>query len=134
MLYRYCAAIDRIQPDALIANVFHADATIDRSGAPFPVAEFVAAVAARHPGVPNASHMVSNMLIDFLDRDSAFVESWCLALERHPPSGPESRTIDRIYRVRYGDRFERTQPVADRQQDAEVAAGVNSIDNMSISP
>jgi hypothetical protein len=107
VLYRYCAAIDRIQPGALIDNVFHADAMIDKSGAPYPVAEFVATVAARHPGVPSASHMVTNVLIDFLDQDRAFVESWCLALERHPPAGEESRTVDRVYRVRYGDWFER---------------------------
>lgn len=107
VLYRYCGAIDRIQPDALMDSVFHADALIDKTGAPYPVAEFVANVAARHPGVPNASHMVTNILVDFLDTDTAFVESWCLALERHPPTGSESRTVDRVYRVRYGDRFER---------------------------
>ncbi|HUD93995.1 nuclear transport factor 2 family protein [Sphingobium sp.] len=106
VLHRYCAAIDRIQPDALMANVFHADATIDKSGAPVAVATFVA-VAARHSGVPSTSHMMSNFFIDFFDHDSAFMESWCLALERHPSSGPENRTVDRIYRVRYGDRFER---------------------------
>ncbi|CAN5238066.1 hypothetical protein BH10PSE13_BH10PSE13_25160 [soil metagenome] len=107
VLYRYCGAIDRIQPDALMDRVFHADALIDKTGAPYPVAEFVANVAARHPGVPNASHMVTNVLIDFVDDDTAFVESWCIALERHPPVGSESRTVDRVYRVRYGDRFER---------------------------
>jgi ketosteroid isomerase-like protein len=107
VLYRYCGAIDRIQPDALMEKVFHADALIDKGGAPYPVAEFVANVAARHPGVPHASHMVTNILIDFVDDDTAFVESWCLALERHPPAGSESRTVDRVYRVRYGDRFER---------------------------
>lgn len=107
VLYRYCGAIDRIQPGALMDNVFHADATIDKTGTPYPVAEFVATVAARHPGVPKASHMVTNYLVDFLDADTAFVESWCLALERHPPTDIETRTIDRVYRVRYGDRFER---------------------------
>ncbi|EQA98447.1 hypothetical protein FHS51_002188 [Sphingobium wenxiniae] len=107
VLYRYCGAIDRIQPDALMDRVFHADALIDKTGTPYPVAEFVANVAARHPGVPNASHMVTNILIDFVDTDTAFVESWCIALERHPPAGADGRTVDRVYRVRYGDRFER---------------------------
>lgn len=111
VLYRYCSAIDRIQPDALMDRVFHADALIDKTGAPYPVADFVAHVAARHPGVPNASHMVTNMLIDFVDDDTAFVESWCIALERHPPVAPETRTVDRVYRVRYGDRFERRDGV-----------------------
>jgi hypothetical protein len=107
VLYRYCRAIDRIQADHLIGPVFHVDALIDKTGTPGPVAEWAAVVAARHPGVPAASHMVTNILIDFLGPDSAFVESWCLAVERHPATPSEPREIDRIYRVRYADRFER---------------------------
>lgn len=106
VLYRYCRAIDRIQPRDLATKVFHADAVISK-GDPVPVAEFIAQVAERHPGVPKASHMVMNPIVEFTGPDSAFVESWCLALERHPPAGDETRTIDRIFRVRYGDLFER---------------------------
>lgn len=107
VLYRYCRGIDRILPHALVGTVFHADALIDKTGTPVPVADFVANVAERHPGVPKSSHMITNFLIDFLEADTAFVESWCLAVERHPPAGAEERTVDRVYRVRYGDRFER---------------------------
>jgi hypothetical protein len=53
--------------------------------------------------------MVMNILIDFLDGDRAFVESWCLALEQHPPAngGDGTSSIDRVYRVRYGDILQR---------------------------
>jgi len=107
VLYRYCRAIDRIQAGHLIGPVFHEDALIDKTGTPDPVAAWAAVVAQRHPGVPAASHMVTNVLIEFLGPDSAFVESWCLAVERHLPTSDEPRTIDRVYRVRYADRFER---------------------------
>lgn len=107
VLARYCRAIDRIQADHLIGAVFHEDALVDKTGTAIPVAQFAADVAARHPGVPAASHMVTNVLIDFLGAHSAFCESWCLALEQHGPAAGESQTMDRIYRVRYADRFER---------------------------
>ena len=107
VLYLYCRAIDRIQPADLAAKVFHPDAVIDKTGNPVPVADFIANVAERHPGVPRASHMTVNPIVEFIGADSAFVESWCLALERHVPSAEETRTIDRVFRVRYGDVFER---------------------------
>lgn len=103
-LYLYCRAIDRIDID-LLATVFHPDAVIDKGDGEVPVAAFIATVAARHPGVPRASHMVTNHLIEFTGTDAAFVESWCLAIEQHP--GADGPNIDRVYRVRYGDRFDR---------------------------
>ncbi|PJI89483.1 nuclear transport factor 2 family protein [Sphingomonas koreensis] len=101
-LYLYCRAIDRIDM-ALLASVFHPDAIIDKGDGAVPVADFIATVAARHPGVPRASHMVANHLIEFTAADTAFVESWCLAVEQHRGTP----AVDRIYRVRYGDSFAR---------------------------
>ncbi|OJY53842.1 MAG: hypothetical protein BGP17_07315 [Sphingomonas sp. 67-41] len=102
----YCRAIDRIDI-GLLATVFLSDAVIDKGDGAVPVACFIANVAARHPGVPRASHMVTHHLIDFTAPEAAFVESWCLAIEQHPAAdGP---TIDRVYRVRYGDRFARRE-------------------------
>lgn len=107
ILYLYCRGIDRIQT-GILTEIFHDDAMIDKGGDPYPVAQWIAEVAARHPGVPRASHMVTNFLIDFLDKDTAFVESWCLALEQHRGVDGEP-TIDRVHRARYGDRFERRE-------------------------
>lgn len=101
-LYLYCRAIDRIDM-ALLATVFHPDAIIDKGDGAVPVADFIATVAARHPGVPRASHMVANRLIEFTAANEAFVESWCLAIEQHAGTP----AVDRIYRVRYGDSFAR---------------------------
>ncbi len=105
VLYRYCRAIDRIQVD-LLDDVFHPDAIVDKGDGGVPMATWRANVAVRHPTVPRASHMITNFLIDFIGPDSAFVETCCLAVEQHP-SKTGGDTIDWIYRVRYGDRFER---------------------------
>lgn len=106
VLHRYCRGVDRIQLDVL-ASVFHPDAVIDYGAIQRTAQEFVAYVGEKHPKVPFASHMVMNKLIDFLSPQKAFVESWCLALERHPPNKDGAFDIDRVFRVRYGDIFEK---------------------------
>jgi hypothetical protein len=108
LLYLYCRAIDRIDT-GLLATLFHADAMIDKGDGVISVAGFAANVARRHPGVPRASHMVTNHLIEFTGADAAFVESWCLAIEQHPGASDGDPSVDRIYRVRYGDLCERRE-------------------------
>ena len=100
VLAQYCRAVDRIDID-LLRDVFHPDATIENGPNTGGVDGFLAAVAQRHPTVPFAMHMVMNKLIDFLSPDRAFVETWCLAMERQTPEA------DLIVRVRYGDIFEK---------------------------
>lgn len=107
VLYRYCRAIDRMQWGLLVDEVFHPDALIDKTGDPVPLAQWMAEVAQRHPGVPKASHMVMNPIVEFTGRDVAFVESGCLASERHLAG--DGGDVDRFFRVRYGDVFERRQ-------------------------
>ena len=107
VLYIYCRAIDRIDM-TLLATVFEADAMIDKGAGPFTVADFIADVSTRHPTVPRTSHMVNNHLIDFVGPDEAFVESWCLAVEQHPPHDAADATIDHVYRVRYADGFRKS--------------------------
>lgn len=127
-LYLYCRAIDRIDSD-LLRTVFHPDVEIDRGDVCIDRETFVRNVAKRHPTVPYATHQVMNFLIDFLAPDRAFVESYCLALEQHPPAETSAPTVDRIYRVRYGDTFERRagvwrighrMMVIDHVQDAAI--------------
>jgi len=103
LLYSYCRAIDRIDL-SLLEQVFHEDATVDIGNYRGDPAGFIALVAERHPGVPRAVHMVTNVLVDFIDVDLAFSESWCLAIEEQPTS---TGVIDRTFRVRYGDLVER---------------------------
>ncbi|MDY0014347.1 MAG: nuclear transport factor 2 family protein [Rhodocyclaceae bacterium] len=104
-LLHYCRAIDRQQLGDLLTHVFHEDATTDNGHYKGDIPGFIAMVQARHSQIPQAFHMVGNVLIDFLGDDRAFVETYCLAMEHHPndPLGP----IERVVRVRYADVFER---------------------------
>ena len=106
VLRRYCRAIDRIDMP-LLATVFAGDAIIDKGDGLVAVADFISEVGTRHPSVPRTSHMVMNELIDFTGPDSAFVESWCLAVEQRPVGDGTSPDIDHVFRVRYGDEFQR---------------------------
>lgn len=105
-LYTYCRAIDRIQLD-LLDQVFHRDALIDRANTTITLEQFVTNVSARQPTLPTAFHMIGNVLIDFVDDDNAFVETYCLALERHNDS--EKGAVDRSVRLRLGDHFQRRE-------------------------
>lgn len=109
-LSRYGRAVDRIQIGALAA-VFHDDAVIVNGSVETPVADFLANVGRRHPGVPVGSHFTGNVVIDFIGPDTAFVESYSLAFEQHPPVGGEGPVIDRLARVRNADVFERRDGV-----------------------
>lgn len=111
VMYRYCRAIDRQQLHEL-ETVFHADATTDNGHFVGTIPDFVEAVRNRHALIPQAFHMVANILIDFLAADRAFVESYCLAFEHHLTGGSEQipdAPVDRIVRVRYCDIFERRE-------------------------
>lgn len=123
VLHRYCRGVDRIQLDVL-ASVFHDDAIIDYGAVQRTAEEFVAYVGEKHPGVPFASHMVMNKLIDFLSPHKAFVESWCLAIERHPPNAGGEFEIDRVFRVRYGDILEK------RDGEWRIARRITVIDHV----
>jgi hypothetical protein len=103
VLTQYCHAIDRIQLVEL-EQVFYDDAIIQNGSGSLTRKQFIDGVAQRHPNVSVAFHMLGNSLIEFIDQQSAFVESYCLAFEHHDNS--EQGPVDRTFRVRYGDVFE----------------------------
>lgn len=105
-LVEYCRAVDRIDVAAL-RRVFHPDAIVRKGGSPMTRDEFVDNVARRHPTVIAATHMVGNVMVDWIARDRAFVQTYCLAVERHPDRAGPATWVDHVYRVRYGDVFER---------------------------
>lgn len=97
LLSRYCQAVDRRNPDGLRA-VFHPDAEIDKGSGPLRCDDYIADVMRRHAKIPMASHQITNVIVDPIDDDTAWVESYGIALERRAePAG------DHTVRVRYGD-------------------------------
>src|SRR5690606_32769431 len=120
----------------LLAEVFHPDARIDNGHFQDSPADFTAMVRERHAAIPEASHMINTVLVDFTGPASAFVESYCLALEFHPhgKQGP----VDRIVRMRYGDEFElrggrwkvaRRMVVMDHEMSVPSSAGGSTWSN-----
>ncbi len=108
VLFRYARAVDRRDWPALAA-VFHADAHDEHgefSGGP---AAFVDWVSARHAAIPFAMHIMANCLIEFLDDETAAVETYFVAIQRrekHAASGGVEGTDFEVF-GRYCDRFEK---------------------------
>ena len=104
-IYRYCASIDRSMFQWMDA-VFHDDAAIIVGRNESSMAEFIQSLQSRQAEVVRCVHSVSNILIEHLDCDRAFVESYCLAVEQNAGDLP-GHDMDRSVRLRYVDIFER---------------------------
>jgi len=97
---RYCRAVDR-RDEAVLREVFHPQAHVDKGDGPVPVDLYLVDVARRHAGIPMSSHQITNVVVDFLPSGDAFTESYGLAWERrHDGRGG---FVDHSLRVRYGD-------------------------------
>lgn len=109
VLLRYARAVDRRDWDAL-RDVFHADAIDvhgDFRGGP---EGFIDWVRNRHADIPFSMHFLGNCLIEFIDEDTAAVETYFIAMQRRESAAtagaPASRTDHEVF-GRYCDRFER---------------------------
>lgn len=101
LLARYCRAVDRLDVEE-IRSVFHSDAAIDKGVGALEREQYIDDLLARHTEVTAASHQVTNMLVDFIDADTAFVETYGNAVE-HRCGDAGTDGSDAVFRVRYGD-------------------------------
>jgi hypothetical protein len=106
VVYLYCRAIDRRQFHWM-QRVFHEGGRMLCGPYDGGVEGFIDMLAERHAQIPRATHMVGNILFDFVGDDRAFVESYCLAIEEFQPESEGQPGLDRVVRVRYADEFER---------------------------
>ena len=114
VLNRYCRGVDRADVDEL-AGVYHPDGTDDHgtfSGLGSEFAEWACRGAARYWAASH--HSVHNIIIDWIDDDTADVESYVLAFNQR--EADVERRDDGAGRVeifagRYLDRFERRHAV-----------------------
>jgi len=131
LLTRYCRAVDRLDAGEL-NSVFTDDAVIEKSSGVSQQPGYVAGLIERHSTFPVAAHQITGVLVDFVDDDRAFAQSWGMAVERHAEDGvPDA--VDLLYRVRYGDSLERRDGgwriahrvlVTDHVMKLQVAVGV----------
>lgn len=117
-VHRYARGIDR-RNWAFLASAFHPGATLHQGDFKGTIEEMLANVAARHAAIEQSAHLLTNILVEFADTDTAVVETYYLAYLRnaHLPAivrtallgggAPEAGKIDMRSLGRYIDRFER---------------------------
>jgi SnoaL-like domain len=101
-VYRLARAIDRCD-EALLASLFHPDATDDHGIFQGTAAEFIAWVIPLLETMKQTQHVIGQCLIE-VDGDTAVGESYFVA--HHTVPGPEGDVFS-IAAGRYLDRFER---------------------------
>lgn len=111
-LMRYARGVDRKDWDAVRAT-YHADAHDEHGEFSGSVDEFIEWVEKRHRTIPFSMHLLLNCLVEFKDEDTAFVETYFIAMRRAP--GPAANgsanapEVDAEVIGRYLDRFERRE-------------------------
>ena len=83
-VHQFCRAIDRLQLESL-HDVFHEDAHHNHGVYKGDINGFIEFTRERHKAVPYSSHHVGNTLIEFADRDNAFVETYFLIWQSVTP-------------------------------------------------
>jgi ketosteroid isomerase-like protein len=104
LLARYARAIDRMDWE-LLRSVYHDDAVDVHAGREWPAGEFAQWLQGRLGNYVSTKHFLGNQLIE-VDGDTAWAETYCLALHRNAAVGDEP-AFDRLVSVRYCDRLER---------------------------
>ena len=109
-LKHFIRGIDR-QDWALALSTYHDDAVDEHGFFSGSARGFVDACRRAHEHQTHSMHFISNVLIDFLARDRALVETYCLVFQRFSgaaegvPAGMAGTR--KIATARYLDRFER---------------------------
>lgn len=133
VLFRYARAVDRLDYAAIEACYFedaidvHGSYTGDAAG-------LVEDIRRRHQTIDSSQHFISNVLIEFVDDDTAKVESYCLCFLRQKPAPGATEQDLAVIRCRYVDRFERRDGrwgIADRVvvfDESRVVPMVDTLD------
>ncbi|OIJ27884.1 nuclear transport factor 2 family protein [Nocardioides luteus] len=132
VLFRYARAVDRLDYDAIAACYFD-DAIDVHGGYTGNAAGLVEDIRQRHRTIDSSQHFISNVLIDFVDDDTAEVESYCLCFLRQKPAPGTTEQELAIIRCRYVDRFERREGrwgIADRVVVFDESRTVSMVDRL----
>lgn len=102
---RYARGVDR-RDWAAVRATYHDDAVDDHGAFSGPVDTFIDWVSKRQESVPAATHFLGNSLIEFVDDNTAAVETYYIATQRIPLL---DRAVDLDVEVlgRYVDLFEK---------------------------
>lgn len=111
-LSRYARGVDRRDWPAVRA-CYHDDATDAHGEFSGSADDFIDWVSKRHSGLPFSMHFLGNCLIDFLNDDTAAVETYFIAIQRRETRDENGKTTSADAEVfgRYCDRFEKRDGV-----------------------
>lgn len=118
VMYRYARAIDRCDWDRFLAT-FHPDADIHHGPYRGTADGFVAVLKKRHIGIVQSMHMISTIVVDFVDANTALAESYFSTFQRMTPEAGDYRLP-----------FLRGQPVDD-DHDVEVQVAGRYVDTFT---
>lgn len=118
-LLRYARGVDRRDWESVRA-CFHPDAIDSHGNFLGNPEDFIEWVKERHADVPFAMHFLGNCLIEFIDDDTAAVETYFVAIQRREKTDTDEKTCGTDAEIfgRYCDRFEKRAEewrVADRK-------------------
>ena len=111
-LLRYARGVDRRDWPAVRA-CYHDDATDWHGEFRGDADGFIAWVSERHATVPFSMHFLGNCLIEFIDDNSAAVETYFVAIQRRETKADEATVAGKDIEVfgRYCDLFEKREDV-----------------------
>lgn len=89
-LYRYARGVDRRDWE-LVRSTYHSGALDNHGNYRGDIEGFIAALQQRHAAIVQSLHVVSNVQIEFIDADAAFVESYFTAYQRVGPQAGAAR-------------------------------------------
>jgi hypothetical protein len=89
-IYTWSRGVARRDWD-LVRSVFHPDAHDDHGTLNGSIAQYIEWQKRHHAGVDQSVHFLGNMLIDFVDDDTALAETNVIAFHHYRADCPESR-------------------------------------------
>jgi hypothetical protein len=81
-LYRWCRGVGRKDWD-LVRSVFYEDAQDDHGNFNGTVEGFISWQQRHHVGIDQSAHLLTNILTEFVDADTALVESYVVAYHNY---------------------------------------------------
>lgn len=138
LLAKWCRMADRLQLEAIF-DVFHDDA-IDNHGAyNGDVAGLANWILDRHRHITFSLHQISNVFIEFIDEQTALVETTVCTIQRHAPESEglaqfaagmvlePGCSYDYLSSARYIDRFENRPGIGWKIAQRDIVTGWRKI-------
>jgi len=105
-LYRYARGVDR-KDWAQVRSAYHPDAYDNHGSYKGDVDGFIASLEKRHATIERSIHLISNVVVEFIDDDSALVESYFTAHQRISAAEVGGTAVDNQSVGRYLDHVTR---------------------------